>query len=92
VPSSYQAIFKRCGAIVDHKAIKNSPVVVRLIFKNEKDAQASVAKFNGQPADGRILSVKIVGGMNASLQGRLGVAVEDSVDVLMEDPTASGGS
>ena len=66
--------------------------MVRLVFKNEKDAQASVTKFNGQPADGRILSVRVVGGSNATLQGRLGVAVEDSVDVLMDDSASSGGS
>ena len=63
----------------------NSPVV-RVTFKHEKDAQAAVAKFNGQPADGRTLEVKIVGGVNATLSGRMGVAVQDgSVDVLMGD-------
>ena len=68
---------------------------MRLIFKNEKDAQAAVSKFHGQPADGRTLSVKIVGGSNASLAGRLSAAAVDdidSVDVLMEGAGASGGS
>lgn len=64
---------------------------MRLTFKSEKDAQAAVKKFDGQPADGRILSVKVVGGVNVSLPGRLGVAVSDSVDVLM-DGTGSTGS
>lgn len=72
--------------------MKKSPVTVRLTFKQEKDAQAAVKKFDGQPADGRILSVKIVGGVNATLGGRLGVAVDDSVDVLMQDSASSGGS
>lgn len=63
------------------------------MFKNEKDAQDAVSKFNGQPADGRILSVKVIGGANASLVGRLSVAaVEDSVDVLMDHSPSSGGS
>ena len=67
-------------------------MVVRLTFKSEKDAQAAVKKFDGQPADGRILSVKIVGGVNVSLTGRLGVSVGDSVDVLMNDTAPSTGS
>lgn len=90
-----QAIFKRCGPITQHRAFKSSPVAVRLVFKNDKDAQAAVSKFNGQPADGRTLSVKIVGGSNASLVGRLSAAAVgdiDSVDVLMEDAGGSGGS
>ena len=65
---------------------------MRLTFKSDKDAQAAVKKFDGQPADGRILSVKIVGGVNVSLTGRLGVAVSDSVDVLMNDTAPSTGS
>lgn len=36
--------------------------------------------------------VKVVGGSNASLAGRLSVAVDDSVDVLMGDSGPSGGS
>ena len=70
---------------------KKDPIV-RLTFKQEKDAQAAVTKFNGQAADGRVLSVKIVGGVNATLGGRLSVAVSDSVDVLMEDASPSTGS
>lgn len=64
---------------------------MRLTYKNEKDAQTAVASFNGQPADGRVLSVKVVGGANATLGGRLSAAVDDSVDVLMDD-TPGGGS
>ncbi|GJE91444.1 RNA-binding protein [Phanerochaete sordida] len=89
-----EAIFKRCGHITKHLMHSQRPVVVRLVFKNEKDAQAAVSKFNGQPADGRTLAVKIVGGSNATLAGRLSVAALDdidSVDVLM-DGGASGGS
>lgn len=63
---------------------------MRLTFKSEKDAQAAVKKFDGQPADGRILSVKVVGGVNVSLPGRLGVAVSDSVDVLMDGAASTG--
>ncbi|KAI0364145.1 hypothetical protein BV20DRAFT_956840 [Pilatotrama ljubarskyi] len=89
-----EAIFKRCGAITSavlHSA--NPEPVVRLTYKNEKDAQAAVAKFHGQPADGRTLEVKIVGGVNATLSGRIGAAlVEGSVDVLMGDDAPSGGS
>ncbi|PSR79482.1 hypothetical protein PHLCEN_2v7007 [Hermanssonia centrifuga] len=84
-----EAIFKRCGAVTNHKLSRTDPVTVRLTFKFEKDAQSAVKKFDGQPADGRILSVKVVGGVNATLGGRLGVAVGDSVDVLMEE-TSSG--
>lgn len=57
---------------------------VRVTFKHEKDAQAAVAKFHGQPADGRTLEVKVVGGVNATLGGRMGLAIQDaSVDALM---------
>lgn len=68
------------------------PVAVRVTFKHEKDAQAAVAKFNGQPADGRTLEVKIVGGINTQLIGRLGVSTDDSVDALMADSSSNSGS
>ncbi|KAI0629063.1 hypothetical protein C8Q77DRAFT_1066655 [Trametes polyzona] len=89
-----EAIFKRCGAITSAVLHSNSPdPIVRLTYKNEKDAQAAVAKFHGQPADGRTLEVKIVGGVNATLSGRIGAAlVEGSVDVLMGDDNATSGS
>ena len=89
----HQAIFKRCGPITKHSTTSTRPVVVRLVFKNEKDAQAAVAKFHGQPADGRTLAVKIVGGSNATLAGRLSAAAVDdidSVDVLMDGGAGSG--
>ena len=94
--SPLKAIFKRCGPITEAKLMKSpgDTVQVRVIYKHEKDAQAAVAKFNGQPADGRTLEVKIVGGVNASLGGRLGIAVQDlgSVDVLMDDSPSSKNS
>ncbi|CCM04636.1 uncharacterized protein FIBRA_06820 [Fibroporia radiculosa] len=88
-----EAIFKRCGPITNavmHS--RNDPPIVRITFKHEKDAQAAVAKFHGQPADGRTLEVKIVGGVNATLGGRImGTSVsDDSVDVLMEGNVSSG--
>ncbi|CDO77027.1 hypothetical protein BN946_scf184403.g2 [Trametes cinnabarina] len=88
-----EAIFKRCGPITSAVLHASTPdPIVRLTYKNEKDAQAAVAKFHGQPADGRTLEVKIVGAHNASLSGRIGAAlVEGSVDVLISD-SASGGS
>lgn len=58
---------------------------MRLTFKQPADADAAVAKFNGQPADGKILQVNIVGTKAVGLTGRLGVDfVDDSVDVLMD--------
>ena len=87
-----QAIFKRCGPITKSVLSKREPVTVRVTFKHEKDAQAAVSKFDGQPADGRTLSVSVVGGVNATLAGRLEkVAIDsDSVDVLMEGDGSSG--
>ncbi|OSC99809.1 hypothetical protein PYCCODRAFT_1446609 [Trametes coccinea BRFM310] len=89
-----EAIFKRCGPITSAVLHASTPdPVVRLTYKNEKDAQAAVAKFHGQPADGRTLEVKIVGAHNASLSGRIGAAlVEGSVDVLMGDAAPSGST
>lgn len=89
-----EAIFKRCGPITRSEVTKNGdPVVVRLTFKHEKDAQAAVGKFHGQPADGKLLEVKIVGGVNASFGGRLGVtALDNSVDVLMDSDSTTSGS
>lgn len=91
-----EAIFKRCGTIVSSEtasAKASENVIVRLTFKQVANAEAAVAKFNGQPADGKILQVNIVGTKAVGLSGRLaGVdVVEDSVDVLMEggDESAS---
>ncbi|KAH9917547.1 uncharacterized protein B0H18DRAFT_1087048 [Fomitopsis serialis] len=87
-----EAIFKRCGPITQSVLSKRDPPIVRVTFKHEKDAQAAVAKFDGQPADGRTLSVRVVGGVNATLFGRLeGAAMDsDSVDLLMDDGGSSG--
>ncbi|TFK51118.1 hypothetical protein OE88DRAFT_1660439 [Heliocybe sulcata] len=89
-----EAIFKRCGPItksaVVQQVLSNGDVCVRLTYKNAQDAQAAVSKFNGQQADGKTLRVKVVGGVNATLGGRLGLGVVDgSVDVLMETDSPS---
>ncbi|TDL16515.1 hypothetical protein BD410DRAFT_620632 [Rickenella mellea] len=92
-----EAIFKRCGHIVKsvvHSSSGND-VIVRLTFKKSDDARNAVTKFNGLPADGRILRVSVVGSANASLGGRLGgdVLANGTVDVLMDgDDSDSGGS
>ncbi|KAK2463156.1 hypothetical protein APHAL10511_004811 [Amanita phalloides] len=87
------AIFKRCGAIASAKGMSSSSedVRIRVTFKEAPSASAAVQKFHNQPADGKILSVKIVGTTSAgmTLGGRLGVdglglvREEGSVDVLM---------
>jgi hypothetical protein len=93
------AIFKRCGAITSAqvKSQTKDEVVIRVTFKAPGSAAAAVNKFDGQPADGRILAVRIVGGAATSLGGRLGgadglgiVRQEGSVDVLMEGDDAGG--
>ena len=89
------AIFKRCGQITDHKTMskKGEDPRIRLTFKTQSSATSAVQKFHNQPADGKILSVKIVGNsaMGTTLGGRLGggdglglVREEGSVDVLMD--------
>ncbi|KAI0262560.1 hypothetical protein BC834DRAFT_890754 [Gloeopeniophorella convolvens] len=87
-----EAIFKRCGPITQSsvKQSGNGEVTVRLTFKQEKDAREAVRTFDKQVADGRTLGVRIVGGVNASLSGRLGLgAVNGSVDALMETDSGS---
>jgi len=50
-----------------------------------------VRVFDQQVADGRTLGVRVIGGVNASLSGRLSMGVVDgSVDVLMETDTDGG--
>jgi hypothetical protein len=88
-----QAIFKRCGPITQ-SSVKQTPgngdVTVRLTFKQEKDAREAVRIFDKQVADGRTLGVRVVGGVNASLSGRLSIGVvEGSVDALMEADNGS---
>lgn len=60
-------------------------VVVRLVFKEEKDALSAVRKFNGETADGRTLIVKSVGGQPVNLAARLdtGPSTDGSVDALL---------
>ncbi|PPQ88455.1 hypothetical protein CVT25_011581 [Psilocybe cyanescens] len=88
------AIFKRCGQITDQKSMSNNrnDPKIRITFKTAASATSAVQKFHNQPADGKILSVKIVGTSAAgtSLGGRLGgtdgldiVRDEGSVDILM---------
>jgi hypothetical protein len=95
------AIFKRCGQITEQKSVsnnKNDPKI-RITFKTAASAMSAVQKFHNQPADGKILSVKVVGASAAgtSLGGRLGdvdglglVREEGSVDVLMDAGEESG--
>jgi len=101
-PEDVAAIFKRCGQITDHKAMskKGEDPRIRVTFKTPASAASAVQKFHNQPADGKILSVRIVGNSatGTTLGGRLGgadglglVREERSVDVLME-PEADGGS
>ncbi|KAH8087864.1 hypothetical protein BXZ70DRAFT_978150 [Cristinia sonorae] len=92
--SDVEEIFKRCGPVTRAENTKGGEnPVIRLTFKHEKDAQAAVAKFHGHLADGKVLEVKIVGGVNASFGGRLGVtAIDNSVDILMEEDNAQSGS
>ncbi|KAI6007791.1 hypothetical protein F5J12DRAFT_91562 [Pisolithus orientalis] len=94
-----EAIFRRCGAILSSELASSSAssnVIVRLTFKKPADAHAAVSKFDGQPADGRILRVRVVGVQAVSLPGRIAgvndiVDGEGSVDVLMGgDGTESG--
>jgi len=92
-----EAIFKRCGPILSsklHSSPSSDSVTIRIIFKQPTSAAAAVQKFHGQQADGRTLSVTIVGGAGVSLGGRLGLGLGDnatgSVDVLMESEDASG--
>ncbi|KAI0319259.1 hypothetical protein OF83DRAFT_1055310 [Amylostereum chailletii] len=94
-PADVEAIFKQEGDIVRSVAVStrdpNGDVAVRLVFKEDAHAQSAVKKFNGQMADGKRLGVRVVGGNNASLSGRMNVsAVEGNVDALVSD--VSGGS
>jgi hypothetical protein len=88
------AIFKRCGVVSNAKTVPGGDEVrIRVTFKSPSSASAAVQKFNNQPADGKTLSVRIVGSTSAgtTLGGRLGgsdglglVREEGSVDVLMD--------
>jgi len=100
-PEDVVAIFKRCGQITGQKAMakKGEEPRIRITFKTPASAASAVQKFHNQPADGKILSVKIVGNSasGVSLGGRLGgvdglglVREEGSVDVLMDGGNDSG--
>ena len=105
-PDDVCTIFKRCGAITNAKTVPSAPayrdcVTVRITFKTPASAAAAVQKFHNQPADGKTLSVKIVGSASpgVSLGGRLGgvdglgiVRQEGSVDVLMDGSTEESSS
>jgi len=93
------AIFKRCGVITNAKSMPGSEVKIRITFKTPSSAATAVQKFHNQAADGKTLSVRIVGSSSAgtTLGGRLGgadglglVRQEGSVDVLMDADTDSG--
>ncbi|TFK44865.1 hypothetical protein BDQ12DRAFT_673720 [Crucibulum laeve] len=94
------AIFKRCGAIASAKSVGTAEEVrIRVTFKAPASANNAVQKFDKQPADGKTLSVQIVGASAAgtTLAGRLGgtdglglVREEGSVDVLMDTDNDTG--
>ncbi|KAG6864798.1 hypothetical protein C0991_007054 [Blastosporella zonata] len=99
--SDVAAIFASCGEITNSRlASDNSGAPrIRLTYKSPAHAAAAVAKYNNQPADGNILSVRVVGATSAStgLGVRLGgsdglglVRQEGSVDVLIN--TVDSGS
>ncbi|KAI0079311.1 hypothetical protein K474DRAFT_1592266 [Panus rudis PR-1116 ss-1] len=89
-----RAIFSQCGITTESKLMPSKPddITVRVTFKHEADAQKAVITFNNQRADGRILTVKVVGGVNARLVGRIGPLQEDSVDALMQDDSTKSAS
>ncbi|KAJ7072624.1 hypothetical protein C8F01DRAFT_1104688 [Mycena amicta] len=89
-PEDVAAIFKRCGEIIKATAVGGKEVTIRVIFKTSSAAAAAVQKFHNQPADGKTLSVRIVGTNATSLGGRLGGPDGTGVDVLME--SGDGGS
>ncbi|KAG6920171.1 hypothetical protein DXG01_004939 [Tephrocybe rancida] len=102
-PSDVAAIFATCGEITHSRlapsSSSNEPPKIRLTYKSPAHAAAAVARFHNQPADGNVLSVRVVGASSAGtgLGVRLGgsdglglVRQEGSVDVLMD--TDEGGS
>ncbi|KAG6813536.1 hypothetical protein H0H92_010241 [Tricholoma furcatifolium] len=94
-PSDVAAIFASCGEITQSRLVTPSDPAspsIRLTYKSPAHAAAAVTKYNNQPADGKILSVRIVGASssNTGLSVRLGgpdglglVRQERSVDVLI---------
>ncbi|KAG6891502.1 hypothetical protein C0992_005641 [Termitomyces sp. T32_za158] len=101
-PNDVAAIFSSCGEITAARLVTpadaDSPRI-RLTYKSPAHAVAAVAKFNNQPADGNVLSVRVIGATSAGagLGVRLGgadglglVRQEGSVDVLMDSSEDSG--
>ncbi|KAF8907998.1 hypothetical protein CPB85DRAFT_1376449 [Mucidula mucida] len=94
-----KTIFKRCGEIISAKSVPGGgELKIRVTFKNPKDAQTAVRTFDKQQADGKTLSVHVVG-FNAApilanrLQGANGMSIakqEGSVDILMGGSADSG--
>ncbi|CAE6446909.1 unnamed protein product [Rhizoctonia solani] len=92
-------IFQQHGEILSHKEVKPLPpghtpdsVTVRLKFATQKSAEDVVKAYNGQKADGRVLSVKIcdaplVQGTATLLS--LGGKIDKSVDILAQPETGS---
>ncbi|KAJ3761392.1 hypothetical protein EV360DRAFT_37880 [Lentinula raphanica] len=101
-PEDVSAIFKRCGDITQSKLVskRNEEVRIRITFKTTAMAAAAVKAFDGVPADGKTLSVIIIGATSAgtTLASRFGkdglgiVRQEGSVDILMESDDAPSGS
>lgn len=93
------AIFKACGAISSSKVVQGGDdVKVRVTFKAVASATSAVQKFHNQPADGKILAVRVVGNttQGTSLSNRLGgpdglglVRQEGSVDMLIDGESGS---
>ncbi|KAG6884238.1 hypothetical protein C0993_000183 [Termitomyces sp. T159_Od127] len=101
-PNDVAAIFGSCGEITASRLVTPADAQsprIRLTYKSPAHAAAAVAKFNNQPADGNVLSVRIIGATSAAagLGVRLGgadglglVRQEGSVDVLMDSSEDSG--
>lgn len=64
---------------------------MRLVFKKPTDAQVAKTKFDGQNADGKTLSIKIVGANTTSLTARIShdIQKEGTVDALLSDAPSS---
>lgn len=69
---------------------------MRLKFKTSEEARLAVSDFDGVPADGRVLNVRVVGISSATLGGRLtngGAGTGNgSTDVLMGGDDSFGES
>ncbi|EIN06720.1 hypothetical protein PUNSTDRAFT_46131 [Punctularia strigosozonata HHB-11173 SS5] len=79
-----EAIFKRCGPIVKAEIHQKHPeLVIRVTYKEQKDAKTAVEKFDGQNADGKKLHVTISGTKGTTIGSRFGLdPVQDGQVVL----------